>query len=182
MREIKKTVTSEIIEQIVSDDGKFRCSVGSIRTEEEARRLVEEYEQKLSTVLFQRLLDRGILKHLERKHVEDKDKGTEEWKRQNWLEMFDGIVEDYCANIEWYKFAPRTEEDVKDLLTYVKTEGGESLITDTEYLGGFTCKRSDIVPGCTYMFGCHCDGYAYIYKIKEVIQKLNDMLENIMIM
>lgn len=181
MKEIKKTVTNEVIEQIVSDDGKFKCSVGSIRTEEEARRLVEEYEQKLSTVLFQRLLDRGILKHLERKHVEDKDKGTEEWKRQNWLEMFDGIVEDYCSNIEWYKFEPRTEEDVKDLLTYVETES-EGGISDTDYLGGFTCKRSEIVPDYTYVFGCHEDGYMYIYKIKEVIQKLNDMLVNIMIM
>ena len=179
MKEIKKTITNEVVEQIVSDDGKFKCSVCSIRTEEEARRLVQEYEQKLSTVLFQRLLDRGILKHLERKHVEDKE--SEEWKRQNYLIMFDGIVEDYCSNIEWYKFEPRTEEDVKDLLTYVETEG-EGGISDTEYLGGFTCKRSEIVPDYTYMFGCHCDGYMYIYKIKEVIQKLNDMLGHIMIM
>lgn len=179
MREIKKTV--EIIDKIVSNDGKFESYVNSTHSEKMARDLVQAYEQKLSTVLFQRLLDRGILRRLESKHVEEKDRGTEEWKRQNWIKMFDGITEDYADCIIWYKFVPRTEEDVKDLLTYVEIDS-ESGISDKDYLGGFCCKRSEIVPGYTYMFGCHCDGYVHIYKIKEVIQKLNDMLEHIMIM
>ena len=177
MKEIKKTI--EIVDRIVSNDGKFERRVDDLHPEEEAKAVVKAYEEKLSTVLFQRLLDRGILRLLERKHVEEK--GTEEWKRQNWLEMFDGITEAYAGCVTWYKFAPRTEEDVKDLLTYIEIDSADG-ISDKDYLGGFGCKRSEIVPGYTYMFGCHCDGYTYIYKIKDVIQKLNDMLEHIMIM
>lgn len=176
MQEIKK----EVVDKVVSDDGRVTKLVGDGCSIEQAKAYIKEYEDRLSTVLFQRMLDRGVLHELTWKHYyEDKDRGTPEYVRADFLELWDGIIEDYNCCLCWYKFKPTSEEDVKDILLYLDMIGCG--LNNKEYLGGFCCRREDVVAGEGYMLALRedDDNVAWLYKISDVRKRVNACLDYI---
>ena len=175
MKEIKKTV--EVIERFESEDGKFGRFVSNGLPESVARAEVEKYEQSASTVLFDRMLKNGVLRKIENyAGVENK---TEEQNKERDIEgICDGIVDNYCGNYFFYIFTPKTEEDIRDLLTYGKMDSEEVWFNkDENYCGLFSCRENELVVGKKYLYCEHDEGYKYLYRTDTMRNRLNDWID-----
>ena len=189
MKEIKKTITSEVIDRIESDDGKFARIIGNFCTEAQARTEVENYERSASTVLFKRLVDRGVLRKINDWGVEKvqcekegKELAEDKLRELDVHEICDGIVDNYCDNYDFYIFTPKTEEDLKDLLIYGKMDNEEIWFPKMDNCTGiFSCKENEFVVGEKYLYCEHSEGYKHLYRLDIMRKRLNgwiDWLEN----
>ena len=178
MKEIKKSI--EVIDRIESEDGKVGYSIGKTGfSEEEARQKIAKYEKMASTVLFKRLVDNGVLTEL--KHHDGEL--TEEQKAENdVIGIADGITDNYCGSYTFYIYEPKTEEDIRDLLTYGKLDDEDIYFPkEGSYDGIISCIEKELVVGKRYLFCEHCDGYKHLYRLDKLRERLNswiDWIEN----
>lgn len=172
MKEIKKSI--EIIDRIESDDGKVGYIIGQTGfSEEEARQRIKKYESLASTVLFKRLVDNGVL--IELKHHDGEL--TKEQKAENdVIGIADGIVDNYCGNYTFYIYEPKTEEDIRDLLTYGKLDD-EDVYFPKGYDGIFSCTEKELVVGKRYLFCEHDEGYKHLYRLDKLRERLNGWID-----
>lgn len=176
MKEIKKSI--EVIDRIESDDGKVGYEVGKCTgfTEEEARKHVAEYEKLASTVLFKRLVDRGVLTELKRHKG---DNLTDRQKAENdVIGIADGITDNYCDNYTFYIFEPKTEEDIKDLIMYGKLDDEDIWFPkENSFSGCIACTEKQLIDGKRYLFCEHCDGYKHLYRLDKLRERLNSWID-----
>jgi len=133
-----KTITEQVSVPVkmVSDDGKFYVTVGKaglVPTDAEINACsekVREYEKSAKNVIWARLLEAKVLKPFEAisPHKVDAEalgiKPMDDFVKKYVARSFlDAIYEDGSGISDFYFFLPRTEEDVKDLLTYIDMQG-----------------------------------------------------------
>lgn len=178
MREIKKSV--EVVDRLESDDGKVGYDVGKSHsfTREEAEEKIRNYEKTAGAVLFKRLLDRGVLRQIKH-YLADTETLTEEQRAEKDCEgVCDGIVDNYCGNYFFYIYEPKTEEDIRDLLTYGRIDDEDIYFPKTEDgLGLFTCKENELAVGRRYLFCEHNDGYKHMYRLDLLRERLNGWID-----
>jgi hypothetical protein len=175
MKEIKKSI--EIIDRIESEDGKVGYSIGKTGfSEEEARQKIEKYEKMASTVLFKRLVDNGVLTELK---THSDGSLTEEQKAENdVIGIADGITDNYCGTYTFYIYEPKTEEDIRDLLTYGKLDDEDIYFPrEDSYSGIIACTEKELVVGKRYLFCEHCDGYKHLYRLDTLRARLNGWID-----
>lgn len=183
MEIVKKSVTTEVVEKVVSCDGKFERYVTDNIPLDKAKRDIEEYEKKVSVVLWERMVDRGLLREVKNYPSIDKDKLTPEQKWEKHLYNFaDSIVDSGCGNYSYFVFSPKTEDDITDLLTYAKTDSdGEDIwFPGDEWEDTvLSCTRKNLVPGYKYLYCEHCDGYKHIYRLDMFKAKLINFVDGL---
>lgn len=183
MEVIKKTVTTEVVDKVVSCDGKFTRYITDMIPFEKARIDIEEYESKLSVVLWERMIDRGVLHEVSAHGDIPNDKMTPEQKYERFLaNTIDTLVDAGCGNYGYFVFKPETEQDIVDLLTYAKTDCDAEDIwfpreEDKDIL--LSCTRSNLVPGHKYLYCEHCDGYKHLYRLDDFRAKLNKVIDSL---
>ena len=175
MKEIKKTV--EVVKAIESEDGKFVKVVGEFCSESCAREEIRKYEESASAVLFKRLLDSGVLRKIEN-YAGVENKTEEQLKEKDIEGICDGIVDNYCSNFYFYIFSPKTDEDIRDLLTYGKMDSEEVWFnTDKNSCGLFSCRENELVAGKKYLYCEHDEGYKHLYRTDIMRARLNDWID-----
>lgn len=181
MEIIKRTVTTEVVDKVVSCDGKYTRKVDELCPLEHAKMCISEYENKLSTVLWQRMIDRGLLIKIDSHPDIKKDDLTPEQKHDRFLyNAIDWINDSGCSSFSYYIFKPDTEQDIVDLLTYVssnnETEG--MYFPKEEYADeSFICTRKNIIPGHKYLYCEYSHGHNYLYRLDEFRAKLNHIID-----
>ena len=183
MEVIKKTVTTEVVDKVVSCDGKFTSYISDTKPFEKAKSEVEEYESKLSVVLWERMIDRGLLHEINGHGDIPNDKMTPEQKYERFLaNTIDTLVDSGCGNHGYFVFKPETEQDIVDLLTYAKTDSESEDMwfpreEDKDML--LSCTRGNFVPGHKYLYCEHCDGYKHLYRLDDFRAKLNKVIDSL---
>jgi len=183
MEIIKKTVTTEVEEKIVSCDGKFERYITDAMPKERAQRDVEEYEKKLGTVLWQRLVDRGLIREINRYCGIPTEKLTPEqrWERA-MFHIADTMVDSGCENYNYFVFCPKTEEDIVAILTYSKAcDDGEDMWFPSDENEDYilSCTRKRFEPGHKYLYCEHCDGYRHLYRLDDLKIKFSKFVDGL---
>jgi phosphoenolpyruvate synthase/pyruvate phosphate dikinase len=75
-----------------------------------------------------------------------------------------------------HEFLPKTEEDIRDLLTYGKLDD-EDIYFPKGYDGIFSCTEEELVVGKRYLFCEHCDGYKHLYRLDTLRARLNGWID-----
>lgn len=120
--------TKEVPHYVVSADGGYTRYLSSNPTEEEiqnAKQAVLDYEKSAQSVIFQRLMQRGVLAEIKayRRKTDTDPELTDEQKLHNEaVGLLDAVLDDGCCRADYYMFTPKSEEDIKDLGIYHKLE------------------------------------------------------------
>jgi hypothetical protein len=148
----------EVPQYVVSADGGYTRYLSANPTEEEiqnAKQAVLDYESSAKGVIFQRLMQRGVISEIKsvyRKTDSDPEL-TDEQKLQNQaVSLLDSVLDDGCCRASYYLFTPKTEEDIKDLGIYHKLAFNYNDL----YINGTHDELSRWVYDCTV-------GKTYIY-------------------
>ena len=118
-----KTVKAMLDHYIESEDGSIRRYISGKSAEEieQAKKDIQDYESSAKGVLFSRLIERGVLKRIEREvDIEGRRVQVDNSEHNGYFTLLDGILDDCCERSEYYFFKPKTEEDIKDMGIYVK--------------------------------------------------------------
>lgn len=183
MEIVKKSVTTEVVDKVVSCDGKFERAVCGSITLEKAQHDVEEYEKKVPVVLWERLVDRGLLREVKKYGCIDMEKLTPEQRRERALyNIADTMVDSGCGNYNYFIFYPETEQDIVDLLMYAKMDNdGEDMWFPSDDYDDYilSCTRKNFIPGHKYLYCEHCDGYKHIYRLDLLKAKLANFVDGL---
>lgn len=118
--------TKEVPHYVVSADGGYTRYLSSSPTEEEiqnAKQAVLDYEKSAQSVIFQRLMQRGVLSEIKsycRKNDSDPELTDEQKLHNQAVMLLDAVMDDSCCRANYYLFTPKTEEDIKDMCVYHK--------------------------------------------------------------
>ena len=175
-----RTITEQVSvpKKIVSADGKFYVMVGKVGlapTDAEidaCMNEVREYEKSAKNVIWARLLEAKVLKPFEAESPHSADaealdiKPMDDSVRKYVARSFLGtIYGDGSGDPDFYFFLPRTEEDVKDLLTYIDMQG-QSTFTDEKQkeknafgynIDDCSIFTATLVPGKKYVIAENAD-------------------------
>jgi len=120
--------TKEVPCYVVSADGSYTRYLSSNPTDEEiqnAKNAVLDYEKSAQSVIFQRLMQRGVLSEIKsyyRKTDADPELTDEQKLHNQSVRLLDAVMDDGCERANYYLFTPKTEEDIKDLGIYHKLQ------------------------------------------------------------
>jgi hypothetical protein len=119
--------TKEVPHYVVSADGSYTRYLSSSPTDEEiqnAKQAVLDYEKSAQSVIFARLMQRGVLSEIKSYCRRDSDPElTEEQKLHNQaVHLLDAVIDDDRCRAGYYLFTPKSEEDIKDLGIYHKLQ------------------------------------------------------------
>lgn len=182
--------------KIVSDDGKFEVSIGSVNgvpttAEIEAcKKQVLEYEKSARNVLWARLLERGVLKLFKAVSpfsagAVDMDIKPMDSTVQRYIASYflDTIYEDGSDMATFYFYLPQTDDDVKDLLTYISMKGQSAFLDNKKNAYGYNSDDCTIFThrleaGKRYILAENEDYYDVIAldELTERIKKLQKAL------
>ena len=118
--------TKEVPCYVVSADGSYTRYLSASPSEEEiqnAKQAVLDYEKSAQSVIFQRLMQRGVISEIKsyRRKTDADPELTDEQKLHNQaVHLLDAVMDDGCERASYYLFTPKTEEDIKDLGIYHK--------------------------------------------------------------
>lgn len=120
--------TKEVPHYVVSADGSYTRYLSASPTEEEiqnAKQAVLDYEKSAQSVIFQRLMQRGVLSQItsyRRKNESDPELTAEQKLHNEAVNLLDAVMDDGWCRAEYYLFTPKSEEDIKDLGIYHKLQ------------------------------------------------------------
>lgn len=120
--------TKEVPHYVVSADGSYTRYLSVSPTDEEiqnAKQAVLDYEKSAQGVIFQRLMQRGVLSEIKsyRRKTDSDPELTDEQKLHNQaVRLLDAVMDNGCERAEYYLFTPKTEDDIKDLGIYHKLQ------------------------------------------------------------
>lgn len=118
-----KTIKALVDSYIESEDGGIRHSIIGLSGEalDKVKQDIKDYESTAKGVLFARLMERGVLKRIEREtNAEGALLQVDHSELNGYFTLLDGIMDDSCERSEYYFFKPKTEEDIKDMSIYAK--------------------------------------------------------------
>jgi predicted transcriptional regulator len=120
--------TKEVPHYVVSVDGGYTRYLSASPTEEEiqnAKQAVLDYEKSAQSVIFQRLMQRGVISEIKsyrRQHDTDPELTDEQKLHNEAVSLLDAVLDDGCCRAEYYLFTPKSEDDIKDLGIYHKLQ------------------------------------------------------------
>ena len=173
-----RTIKALLDNYIESEDGKIRrCIFG--KSEEEiakAKQDIKDYESSAKGVLFSRLMERGVLKRLEREMDTDGHRVQVDKSEHNGnLTLLDGILDDCCERSEYYFFKPKTEEDIKDMGIYVKLRYSYCSGIDGDDHPWWR-STGKVEAGKTYIYqdNCECE-YSQFISLEKLEERVSKM-------
>ena len=183
----KETITVET--RVVSADGHFSRSIsrdGSNRDSAVAE--VNKYEESAKGVVFNRLVEKGVLKRVlnpkvrcdEHDNILPWDKIEPElYVKKMALNALDDVIDGGSDRTKYWIFTPASEEDIRDLLVYSDIVTGSKLVsTDAskydKYMG---LGAKEIKAGKDYIFAQNdeCEWYT-IYDIDGMLSQFKSMV------
>ena len=163
----QETVNYEVY---VSEDGQYSRTVRGMSDDEKSKveQEIKDYEQSAKCVLFSRLKQRNVLGEDLYTCKSQHDDGTplteEEKAAQNAAWLLDNIMDNGCGRSEYYILTPRTEEDIKDLCTYLKLEYPDIGVLDGSEGNDYNRNTSKIETGKQYVLQINgeCEYYSIV--------------------
>ena len=185
MEVIKRTV--EVPSYVVSADGTMHRYLSANSTEEEitkAKQDIADYEKTSAGVLFTRLVQRGVLSHLNSFRAKEGEELTDEQKMQNQaISLLDDVMDDGCCRGNYFLFTPKTEEDVKDLCTYHKLTWQYSDIIFENPTKDLSRYAGSCEKGENYIYisnsDCEYGQLVSLSKFTKAIAKMTDVFEGL---
>ena len=181
--------TKEVPQYVVSADGGYTRYLSSNPTEEEiqnAKQAVLDYEKSAQSVIFQRLMSRGVLSQIKsyyRKTDADPELTDEQKLHNQAVNFLDSVIDDGCCRAEYYLFTPKTEEDIKDLGIYHKLQFQYNDIFIKDTSGELSRYVYDCTVGKTYIYyanhECEFDAIINPEAFIKSVTKMCDVFEKL---
>ena len=181
--------TKEVPHYVVSVDGGYTRYLSSNPTEEEiqnAKQAVLDYEESAQSVIFQRLMQKGVISEIKQfsRKVDDPELTDEQKLHNEAILLLDAVLDDGCCRAEYYLFTPKTEEDIKDLGIYHKLQFQYNDIyiadTDKDGLGRWV---HECAIGKTYVYfanhECEFDSLFCPEAFVKSVTKMCDVFEKL---
>ena len=173
-----KTVKAMLDHYIESEDGSIRRYISGKSAEEieQAKKDISDYEKTAKGVLFSRLIERGVLKRIEREvDIEGHRVQVDNSEHNQMFALLDGILDDCCERSEYYFFKPKTEEDIKDMGIYVKLKYSYCSCIDGDDHSWWR-STGKIEAGKTYIYQdnteCEYAQFISLDKLEERVSKM----------
>jgi hypothetical protein len=180
--------TKEVPHYVISADGSYTRYLSSSPTEEEiqnAKQAVMDYEKSAQSVIFQRLMQRGVLSEIKQfsRKVDDPELTDEQKLHNQAVHLLDAVMDDGCCRAEYYLFTPKTEEDIKDLGIYHKLQFAYNDIFIKEASEELSRYVHDCTVGKTYIYyanhECEFDAIISPETFVKSVTKMCDVFEKL---
>lgn len=180
--------TKEVPHYVVSADGGYTRYLSANPTEEEiqnAKQAVLDYEKSAQSVIFARLMQRGVLSEIKQfsRKVDDPELTDEQKLHNQAVSLLDAVLDDGCCRAEYYLFTPKTEEDIKDLGIYHKLQFSYNDIYIKDISGELSRWVYDCEIGKTYIYyanhECEFDSLFNPEAFIKSVTKMCDVFEKL---
>lgn len=180
--------TKEVPHYVVSIDGGYTRYLSSNPTEEEiqnAKQAVLDYEKSAQSVIFQRLMQKGVLSEIKQfsRKVDDPELTDEQKLHNEAVSLLDAVMDDGCGRSEYYLFTPKSEDDIKDLGIYHKLEFPYNDIYIKDTSGELSRWVYDCEIGKTYIYyanhECEFDAIFNPEAFVKSVTKMCDVFEKL---
>lgn len=180
--------TKEVPHYVVSADGGYTRYLSSNPTEEEiqnAKQAVLDYEKSAQSVIFQRLMQKGVLSEIKQfsRKVDDPELTDEQKLHNEAVLLLGAVLDDGCCRADYYLFTPKTEDDIKDLGIYHKLEFPYNDIYIKDTSGELSRWVYDCEIGKTYIYyanhECEFDAIFNPEAFIKSVTKMCDVFEKL---